>query len=229
MTNVKAGSTWTSSVIDYLHTNQLERPLFMTDSAGVEVYRWQPTDAFGVGTHNTDVDGNGQHRDTRLGLPGQQWDSETSTWYNYFRDYNGRWGRYTQSDPIGLAGGINTFAYVEGNPLRYTDPKGLICSGSDCREPPFDPSPNGPQPSPYPKSPIPSSSPPDAQRYEICGDLPPPLPTVCEHCVDYACSWAPAYCCDIDFKGCVNGQLDNPRVVAECNARLASCMFRGGK
>ncbi len=120
-----------AEIVDYLHTNQLERPLFMTDSAGVEVYRWQPTDAFGVGTHNTDVDGNGQHRDTRLGLPGQQWDSETSTWYNYFRDYNGRWGRYTQSDPIGLAGGINLYVYALDNPLAYFDP-----DGADPKRPP---------------------------------------------------------------------------------------------
>lgn len=124
-TNVKTGMLWTSSTIDYLHTNQLGRPLFMTDTAGVEVYRWQPTDAFGVGSHNTDVDGNGQQRDLRLGLPGQYYDGEVDAWYNYFRDYNARWGRYLESDPIGLAGGVNPYVYVDNNPLRYVDPLGL--------------------------------------------------------------------------------------------------------
>ncbi len=50
------------------------------------------------------------------------------TYYNYFRDYDPLAGRYVESDLIGLAGGINTYAYANGRPVEYVDPFGLCAT-----------------------------------------------------------------------------------------------------
>ena len=78
-----------------------------------------------------DPDGDGQSVSLNVRFPGQYYDSVTALHYNYFRTYDPSTGRYLESDPIGLAGGLNTYLYVNANPLRYSDPRGLDNPGCD--------------------------------------------------------------------------------------------------
>jgi RHS repeat-associated protein len=56
---------------------------------------------------------------------GQLYDSHAGLHQNHFRDYDPSTGRCSESDPIGLLGGLNTYGYVSGNPLLGFDPSGL--------------------------------------------------------------------------------------------------------
>ncbi|WP_263147856.1 RHS repeat-associated core domain-containing protein [Pseudomonas sp. RIT-PI-AD] len=106
----------------YLHGDHLDTPRLATDTSATPqiVWQWQ-SDAFGNGTP-TSADGT----QINLRFPGQYHDGESGLRYNYFRDYDPQTGRYVESDPIGLRGGLNTFGYVGGNPLKNVDPKGLV-------------------------------------------------------------------------------------------------------
>ncbi len=50
---------------------------------------------------------------------------EAGTFYRRNRVYDPQSGRFTQEDPIGLAGGINLYGFANGDPVSYSDPYGL--------------------------------------------------------------------------------------------------------
>ncbi|MGC3818661.1 RHS repeat-associated core domain-containing protein [Acinetobacter sp. G11] len=101
-----------------VHTDHLGTPRAISTNSNQVVWRWEG-DQFG------DVLPTGN-----LIFPirhaGQYYDSETGIFYNYFRDYDSVTGRYIESDPIGLNGGLNTYGYVGGNSLHLTDSSGLF-------------------------------------------------------------------------------------------------------
>ncbi|MGH8700710.1 MAG: RHS repeat-associated core domain-containing protein [Burkholderiales bacterium] len=98
----------------------------ITDESQRVVWRWENTEPFGKSLPEEDPDGDGIAFEMPLRFPGQYRDAETGLFYNYFRDYDPQTGRYVQSDPIGVLGGLNTYAYVAGNPLGAVDPLGLV-------------------------------------------------------------------------------------------------------
>jgi RHS repeat-associated protein len=60
-----------------------------------------------------------------LRFPGQIFDGQAGLHYNHFRDYDPATGRYLESDPLGVAISVNTYAYVDADPIDYADPSGL--------------------------------------------------------------------------------------------------------
>ncbi len=112
----------------YVYTDHLNTPRAIADGMGKVVWRWD-SEAFGTTLANEDPDKDGKAFVYNLRFPGQYYDQATGLHYNGFRDYDPAIGRYIESDPIGLAGGINTFGYVGGNPVSGIDPEGLKVKG----------------------------------------------------------------------------------------------------
>jgi RHS repeat-associated protein len=68
---------------------------------------------------------------TPIFLPGQHFDLESGWNQNGFRDYAQDWGRYLETDPKGLRGGVNTYVYALSNPFVFLDRRGECpCEGT---------------------------------------------------------------------------------------------------
>jgi len=115
--------------IYYIHPDHLNTPRLIADSTGTTVWRWDQGEPFGSDVPNGDPNNTGTTFDFPLRFAGQYFDRETNLSYNFFRDYDPAIGRYVQSDPIGLIGGLNTYAYVRGNPISFADPTGESWTG----------------------------------------------------------------------------------------------------
>lgn len=92
----------------------------------VAIWHWSnKSEVFGDQIPSADPDGDGVAYDLSLRFPGQQATAASGLFYNYQREYDPSLGRYSQSDPIGLSGGMSACSYAEGNPLGAVDPLGL--------------------------------------------------------------------------------------------------------
>lgn len=117
----------------YVQPDHLGTPRVVIDPVrNVAIWEWSnKSEVFGNQIPSADQDGDGVAFELALRFPGQQATDASGLFYSYQREYDPAVGRYSQSDPIGLAAGPNTFGYVMGNPMSWIDPEGLevlVCS-----------------------------------------------------------------------------------------------------
>ncbi|MEI2768664.1 MAG: RHS repeat-associated core domain-containing protein [Nitrosomonas sp.] len=118
--------TATSTIqLYYVYADHLNTPRVIVNSRNTTIWRWDNVHAFGANLPFEDPDNDGQTFEYNSRFPGQYFDKETNLHYNYFRYYEPETGRYISPDPIGLAGGVNVWGYVEANPLDKIDKLGL--------------------------------------------------------------------------------------------------------
>lgn len=120
----QSGAALSVKHVTYITTDHLLTPRLGTDEEQNIVWRWDG-DSFGQFGADRDPDMDQKNRNIRLRFPGQFHDAESGLFYNWFRYYDPKTGRYLTSDPLGLRGGLNTYIYAKANPQRFADPFGL--------------------------------------------------------------------------------------------------------
>jgi RHS repeat-associated protein len=102
----------------FVFADQIGTPCLIEDESRTEVWRAR-IDPYGRAQIAADA-----KIEFNLRFPGHYSDDETGLHYNRFRYYDPALGRYLQSDPWGLGGGYNLYAY-RTNPLLKVDVRGL--------------------------------------------------------------------------------------------------------
>lgn len=131
-------SNWTSPTAQYTHGPNMDDPIIRATATAAQYFH---QDGLGsvvglsseagvtTGTQGFDAWGNKRPGGTgsipQYGYTGREPD-ETGLIYYRARYYDPTIGRFTQRDPAGLQGGINQYAYVNGNPMNLVDPSGLL-------------------------------------------------------------------------------------------------------
>lgn len=110
-------------LVFFIHTDHLNAPRMVLDKSNNLRWSWI-AEPFGTTAANNNPQGLGATT-FNLRLPGQYFDQESGVHYNYRRDYDPSIGRFTQSDPIGLGGGTNTYVYANSDSVSLVDPLGL--------------------------------------------------------------------------------------------------------
>jgi RHS repeat-associated protein len=108
-------SQTTGSTVRYFLADHLGSTNALTDASG-NITSSASYDSFGNTTDNLN---------TRYRFTGREYDDFTGLHYYRARWYDSNLGRFISEDPIGLAGGINSYGYVGNNPLGATDSSGL--------------------------------------------------------------------------------------------------------
>lgn len=111
---ITAGGTKT-----YYHSNHQGSVIATTNSSGAVLNRY----SYGPFGESAALVG------TTHGYTGQRFDAETGLYYYKMRQFLPKLGRFLQADPIGMAGGMNLYAYVGNSPLRASDSMGLAADG----------------------------------------------------------------------------------------------------
>lgn len=109
----------------FVHVDHLNTPRAVYDANQQLRWKWDQQEPFGVNAPDENPSALGVF-EFPPAFTGTYRDKETNLLDNWYRTLDPARGQYLQSDPIGLRGGINTYAYVESNPIALVDPTGLV-------------------------------------------------------------------------------------------------------